>query len=353
MAARHEGRPVPEDTMNRQVLAHGSAWHSVWRSDRRPASAGRGLTASDIGRAAAVALHDELALSPKPGLVTLTSNGSHRDMDARTFMRSISSLRRYFVRIAHLGAMGADFPALERAGIEAEARMLEATGGINTHRGAIFLLGLLCASAGAVVAGHRRLTPETIRTTLIERWGAALAQRALRPSTLPGGTAARQLGLRSASEEAELGFPAVFETAVPAMRSAVARGLPRERAQLDTLFHLMATLDDSNLAHRGGLDGLRFAQRAARWFLEQGGASAPDALARADAIATDFEARRLSPGGAADMLAAVCWMRRLGAIDAAVALAPIDALHAVDTLGALDTLGELGALDAPVLVPSP
>jgi triphosphoribosyl-dephospho-CoA synthase len=301
--------------MSGHVLSPDAEWHSAWRADSGAPWVRRVPTATDIGRAAVAALHDELALSPKPGLVTLTSNGSHRDMDARTFMRSISSLRRYFVRIAHLGATGAAFPALERAGIEAEARMLEATGGINTHRGAIFLLGLLCASAGAVAAAQRPLTPETLRAALIERWGAALRQRALRPSTLPGGTAARRVGLRSASEEAALGFPAVFETAAPAMRAAIARGLPRDRAQLDTLFHLMATLDDSNLAHRGGLDGLRFAQRAARAFIEQGGAAAPDAEDRAAAIAVDFEARRLSPGGSADMLAAVCWMRRLGAIE--------------------------------------
>ncbi|MFX1682431.1 triphosphoribosyl-dephospho-CoA synthase MdcB [Mitsuaria sp. CC2] len=274
------------------------------------------MTPDAIGRAAAAALYDELALSPKPGLVTLTSNGSHSDMDARTFMRSLSSLRPYFVRIAHLGAAGADFSDLERAGIEAEARMLAATGGVNTHRGAIFLLGLLCASAGAVVATRRRLTPETLRTTLIERWGDALRRRSSRPSNLPGGIAARQLKLRSASEEAALGFPAVFETAIPAMRSAIQRGLPRERAQLDTLFHLMATLDDSNLAHRGGLDGLRFAQRAARVFIARGGAATADADDRAAAIAADFEARRLSPGGSADMLAAVCWMRRIGALGA-------------------------------------
>jgi triphosphoribosyl-dephospho-CoA synthase len=282
----------------------------------------------DIGRAATIALHDELALSPKPGLVTFTSSGSHRDMDARTFMRSLSSLRPYFIRIAQLGAMGAEFPELERAGIDAEARMLDATGGVNTHRGAIFLLGLLCASAGAVVAGRRRLTPETLRRTLIERWGEALQRRAFRPSALPGGIAARRLGLRSASEEAALGFPALFETAIPAMRSAIERGLSRESAQLDTLFHLMATLDDSNLAHRGGLDGLRFAQRMAREFIAQGGAATADAEDRAAAIAADFVARRLSPGGSADMLAAVCWMRRIGALHA------IDGVDVVDVVPA-------------------
>ena len=326
---------------------------------RRPRDADAILApvARDLGRAAAAALYDELALSPKPGLVTLTSNGSHADMDARTFFRSIAALRVYFARIAGLGMAGADFEALERAGIEAEARMLAATGGINTHRGAIFLLGLLCASAGALVVAGRPLTPAALRAMLVERWGAALHRRAQRPSMLPGGMAARRLGLRSASEEAALGFPAVFDVGVPAMRSARTRGRSHERAQLDTFFHLMAALDDSNLAHRGGLEGLRFAQQTARGFLADGGASHPLAKARAEALGQDFEARRLSPGGSADMLAAVCWMVRIGAVDAVDAGGSIDtggafgaagafsAVNAVSAVGALDAISVVDAVD--------
>src|SRR5437870_9238230 len=86
-----------------------------------------GFAPQAIGRAATLALYDELALSPKPGLVTLTDSGSHADMDAHTFMRSLFALRSYFVRIAALGAEGAPFEALQQCGIEAEARMLAAT----------------------------------------------------------------------------------------------------------------------------------------------------------------------------------------------------------------------------------
>ncbi|MGQ3055336.1 MAG: triphosphoribosyl-dephospho-CoA synthase, partial [Roseateles sp.] len=128
----------------------------------------------EIGRAATLALHDELALTPKPGLVTLTDRGSHADMDAHTFMRSLFALRSYFVRIAELGACGASFAELERCGIAAEARMLAATGGVNTHRGAIFMLGLLCASAGALSAQGQRLTPAAVREMLLTRWGDTL-----------------------------------------------------------------------------------------------------------------------------------------------------------------------------------
>lgn len=265
----------------------------------------------EIGRAATLALHDELALTPKPGLVTLTDCGSHADMDAHTFMRSLFALRSYFVRIAELGAAGAPFEALEHCGIAAEARMLAATGGINTHRGAIFMLGLLCASAGALAAQGGQLTPLALRQTLAGRWGDALNARAQRPSKLPGGMAACRLGLRSASAEAALGFPTLFKTAEPALQSARARGLSLTPARLDTLFAVMAVLDDSNLAHRGGLEGLRFAQSAARDFLAAGGAGAPQGLDAAKAIGAEFVRRRLSPGGAADTLAAACWLQRI------------------------------------------
>ena len=279
----------------------------------RPAQVA-GPTPQAIGRSAILALHDELVLAPKPGLVTPFGRGSHADMDAHTFMRSLFALRGYFIQIAELGAKGSCFAALERCGIDAEARMLAATGGINTHRGAVFMLGLLCASAGAVAASGRAPDPALIRRTLQANWGDALATRALRPSALPGGRAARRLGLRGASAEAALGFPTLFEVAVPSLQAAQASGLNRREAGIDTLFHVIAVLDDSNLAHRGGLQGLTFAQRRAHEFLAAGGVSRSQGLAEAQEIGREFERRRLSPGGAADILAAAFWMRRLGAL---------------------------------------
>jgi len=257
--------------------------------DAAPLAAPQAPSPQQIGRAATLALYDELALTPKPGLVTLTSNGSHDDMDADTFVRSLFSLRSYFVRIAALGREHAPFTALERCGIEAEQRMLAATGGVNTHRGAIFMLGLLCAALGA--------DAQDPRAALLRLWGEALRERSTRSSTLPGGIAARRYGLRSASAEAALGFPMLFETALPALR---------EGTRLHTLFRIIAVLDDCNLARRGGLEGLRFAQAQARRFLADG------RVETAEAIGREFVRRRLSPGGAADTLAAACLLQRLG-----------------------------------------
>jgi triphosphoribosyl-dephospho-CoA synthase len=275
----------------------------------------RAATPQAIGRAATLALYDELALAPKPGLVTLTDRGSHTDMDHNTFMRSLFALRSYFVRIATLGGQGASFVSLQQCGIEAETRMLAATDGINTHRGAIFTLGLLCAAAGAAAAEPRPLNAELLRATLLARWGRDLQERSLRPSTLKGGIAARRYGLRSAAAEAAAGFPVLFDTALPAMRAAMARGLDPRQVRIDTLFAVIEVLDDSNLAHRGGIEGLRFAQQAAREFLAAGGSARPGGIAVAHAIGESFVRRRLSPGGAADTLAAACWIERARALE--------------------------------------
>lgn len=266
-----------------------------------------------LGRAATVALHDELALAPKPGLVSFLDSGSHTDMDASTFLRSLFSLRRAFPAFARLGAAGAPFAALEQEGLAAEARMLRATGGINTHRGAIFTLGLLCAAAGRLRVRGQALRPEGVRESLRQGWGEALAARAERAAGAlsNGAIAARRHGLRGAGIEAAEAFPALFEVVHPALAEALARGLSPERARLQALFAAMAVLDDTNLAHRAGLAGLRDVQQRARDFLAAGGAAAPEAIERAQALHRDFVARRLSPGGAADMLAAACWLHRV------------------------------------------
>jgi triphosphoribosyl-dephospho-CoA synthase len=265
-----------------------------------------------IGRAAVAALHDELALAPKPGLVSFADRGSHDDMDARTFMRSLFALRHSFTRLAVLGAMQVDFAALAAEGIAAEARMLRATGGVNTHRGAIFSLGLLCAAAGALRARAQPLRPTALRQALVERWGAALEARSRSAATEShGALARRRFGLRGAGEEAAAGFPVLFETTWPALRQALRQDLSPAAARLQALMQTIAVLDDTNLVHRGGMAGLRHAQDSAQRWLQAGGACHPDGAARAHALHDDFVARRLSPGGSADLLAASCWLQRL------------------------------------------
>ena len=296
---------------------------------------GIGIALQGLGRAAVAALHDELTLEPKPGLVSPRDSGSHTDMDAGTLMQSLFALRHGYRRLASLGAAGAGFDALAEAGRAAEARMLRATGGVNSHRGAIFCLGLLCASGGMLLAQGRPLHPAALRQTLRRRWGAALAAReageggskasmqrddsgaALRLAAAApshGRAAAQAHGLRGANAEAAAGFPVLFESTLPALQAALGSGLTLRQARVQALFATMAVLDDTNLVHRGGLEGLRFAQGAARDWLAAGGAGRAGAIDAARALHRAFVARRLSPGGSADLLAAACWLQRVGGL---------------------------------------
>ncbi len=262
--------------------------------------------ANQLADAATDALLAELRLYPKPGLVSFVDNGSHGDMTAATFLRSIASLRGYFRAIAMRGQEAAPFPELARLGIAAERRMMVATGGVNTHRGAIFTMGLLCAAAG-----HHRPSAERLRRRLSELWGADLCARVADDDASHGQRVARALGLRGARAEAAAGFPVIFDHAVPALRAARAFGLGDRLSHLQAFFVIMSELEDTNLVHRAGMDGLRYAREAASVFLGEGGAYAPDAIVRAERIHRSFVERRLSPGGAADALAAASWVVRI------------------------------------------
>ncbi len=268
-----------------------------------------------IARCAVRALYAEVVLEPKPGLVSLRDNGSHTDMTAATFVKSLFALRHYFVHMARAGALAHPFEFLQALGLGAEERMLLATGGVNTHRGAVFALGLLCAAAGRLAAKGKRFSAPDLRDCLMQQWGQALRWRAASAAQAAplsnGQRASRRFGLRSAGEEAAMGFPTLFDCTLPALQAALHTGHAPRAARVQAFFATMALLDDTNTAHRGGLEGAQFVKAAAQGFLDAGGVAQSDWLAQARAIHADFVARRLSPGGSADVLAAACWLQEL------------------------------------------
>jgi triphosphoribosyl-dephospho-CoA synthase len=179
---------------------------------------------------------------------------------------------------------------------------LAATSGINTHRGAIFGLGLLCAAAGARAGGL--VVPELPLGEVVSRlWGRSILDG---PVLLHshGSAARRQFRAGGARGEAAQGFPNVYQIGLPALRRA-ACAVPNdaEAVRVEACFALIASVEDTNLLHRGGLDGLRFARRSTRYFLDAGGVRRPGWRERSQSVHEDFVARRLSPGGSADLLA--------------------------------------------------
>lgn len=273
----------------------------------RPApSAAWSARLARIDGLARTALAQELACPYKPGLVSPQDCGAHPDMDAATFVRSIAALRGCFAELARAGADGARFDELARVGRAAEARMLRATGGRNTHRGAIFTLGLLAAAAGRLHACARPSARQMCRT-VAQEWGADILRAApAGPARTHGDFVRCRYRVPGAREQAAAGFPVVLDHALPALRAASPAG--RKRASLQALYTILLVLDDNNLLYRGGEEGLAFARAEARRFLEAGGMAQPRAWARAAEVHRRFVARNLSPGGAADLLAATLFV---------------------------------------------
>ncbi len=264
--------------------------------------------AEQLGHLATLCLKLEVETFPKPGLVSHVDNGSHTDMDAELLCRSADTLMPFFRELAIAGVAGAGMNRLRAIGLTAEHAMLEATRGVNTHRGAIFGLGLLCAAAGYRAAfGIQR----PLGKLVAERWGEAIQAG---PASLHshGAVAARRYGAGGARAEAACGFPSVYEIAVPALHAG--RKLAREdeeAARIQACMALIAAVVDTNLLHRGGPEGLSFAQTCASTFLASGGVGCLGWRARAAEIHRAFVVRNLSPGGSADLLAITMFVDRL------------------------------------------
>jgi triphosphoribosyl-dephospho-CoA synthase len=248
----------------------------------------------------------ELATWPKPGLVSYVDTGSHSDMDAAMLQQSAEVLRPYFVELALAGWEGAGMNRLRAIGLRAEAAMLTATGGVNTHRGAIFGLGLLCAAAAtnaSIFDDGVVFSRANLGKVVSKRWGDDI-RRGPVPLHSHGSTALRRYGAGGARAEAAAGFPSIYNIGLPALRSGRAMALADASASpVQACFALIASVRDTNLLHRGGEEGALYAVKSATAFLLAGGVGAPDWRARAAAVHAGFVARRLSPGGCADLLA--------------------------------------------------
>lgn len=261
------------------------------------------------------ALLKEVMLTPKPGLVDRRNSGAHRDMHLQLFLDSANAISPWFPHFVEIGAetagSGSPRDRLDRfrsAGLLCEAAMFKATNGVNTHKGAIFSLGLLCSAAGYLMATGRGPTRSTMCAQVAESC-AGLVTRELAGISLPrtaGERTFQQYGLTGARGEAESGYATVTATALPAYEALLSGGISEELALLQTLLELFVVNGDTNLVSRGGPSGLEYVRGYAAHLLSTGGVLAPAGPSRLAAFDDDLIARNLSPSGSADLLA-VTW----------------------------------------------
>lgn len=262
------------------------------------------------------ALIDEADLSPKPALVDRRGNGAHTDLHLGLMHASALSLWPAFKEMAEaalaFGAVGLPLrEALGRIGREGEQAMLATTGGVNTHRGAIWALGLLVAAAA--------LEPRSTGAGSVALRAARLALLEDRYAPRPlshGAQVALRYGVRGAREEAQQGFPAVLQRGLPQLKRSRAQGHGEQNARLDALLAIMSRLADTCVLYRAGEQGLQAMQQGAQAVLDAGGSASLAGRRRLHELDLQLLTLNASPGGAADLLAASLLLDRIESADA-------------------------------------
>lgn len=258
----------------------------------------------ELALTAVHSLIEEVELTPKPGLVDSRNTGAHQDLTIQLMRASAESLRDTFEQIALVSygrrpsqSLREEIALIGRAG---EKRMLQVTDGVNTHKGAIWAIGLL-VSAAAMGRGEGTILEVTASAGEL----AGYTDRHS-PSTVTNGVnVAAKYGVSGARGEAQQGFPHVLRYSLPMLNYSRMSNQTEEEARLNALLALIAHLDDTCILHRGGPEALEFAKKEATFWLKN---RSTDHMYALDA---QFINRNISPGGSADLLAATLFLDRL------------------------------------------
>lgn len=261
-----------------------------------------------IAHLATQALQAELDTTPKPGLVDKDNNGAHRDMDYALMQRSIDTLHPYFVKLALLGCADAlpTHTSIRDIGIEAEKAMLSATNGVNTHKGALFSMGLAVVAAAheerKIAANEEQILKErnggedvlvSLQTTikaLAASFPDTNGTHGSKAKLLSKGTTA----IKGALDNAREGYEMLFAEWLPFY---IERRKEHDAYTLHkTLLRIMCDLDDTNVIYRTDLATAEEVKQEARALLDNFAEAALKDMDRR------YTARNISPGGAADML---------------------------------------------------
>ena len=244
------------------------------------------------------ALQQELDLTPKPGLVDTHDNGAHTDMDYGTMQRSIIALRPYFTQLAVMSSDGT-LPAareLQQLGIDAEKTMLNATGGVNTHRGALFSMGLAVVAACNVLAN-------CCNSYILDQWSKTVANIASQMqgcNNSHGSNVKKQHNVAGALDLARTGYKDASKWI-----SFYLHNSNDEHIKHKTLLFIMCSLDDTNVIHRAGFEMAQQVKQEAAHLLEN------FSIEGLEQMNQSFIARNISPGGAADMLSLTLFLSKL------------------------------------------
>lgn len=278
-----------------------------------------------LARAAYDASVREVTATPKPGLVDAEGCGCHDDMDCAMFLKSARAIAPFWERQALAGLEGTPpglaMMRLRPAGVEMERAMSEATGGVNTHKGLVYLMSLLLYGAGyALFSGAPRGAESAARFASLAARGAverelgALLAKPPRRALTNGERLYVEHGVTGVRGEAERGFPSATCAGLPALRRALESGASVNDACIAALLEIMLVCEDSNVMHRAGFDYWRGEYKTLTAAALRGFSAPSWDRAPLYELERKFMERRVSPGGAADLLSCTYFLHIFSSI---------------------------------------
>ncbi len=257
-----------------------------------------------FAKLAVCSLYDELALFPKPGLVSFIDSGAHQDMDGALLFRSLFGLRHYYFQVGLQATHNHPPHALVNLGIQAEQRMHTITGGINTHRGAIFALGIFCTSICKLSTRYQSFSTTDLHHAILEDWSEFLEKHHRNENT-HGVLVKQKFAVADAKQIAIEGYALVFE-----LFHKLIGSVDDDKALfgLKAYQHLLLALDDINILYRTGIQGLEFARQHIQTITFD---DKHQTMQQALNIHRLFSQKNISPGGVADMLGVLYFLHYL------------------------------------------
>ncbi len=269
-----------------------------------------------VAKIAVRAVLQELYTTPKPGLVDKLNNGSHSDMDLSIFENSALSLFGYFNRCCHKGIcsspdkLGSILEILKPLGIQAEIDMRRTTFGVNTHKGAIFSLGIACCAIGYIYKNNLAYSISDVQD-ICKKISAPIINEFMKidKKITHGQDAYLSSGIKGARGEAITGFANVFQTGLPVFNKYILKGYSQNDAGVITLLHLISKAEDTNIISRSSIEELANIQKHLADFLTSGDNCYLEYAQKLDHY---MISRNITPGGSADLLAMVYFFYHCG-----------------------------------------
>lgn len=250
----------------------------------------------------------EVSSYPSFGLVSPLTQGAHNDMDFFTFLDSSFAIKEGLKSMAKISyssiPLDIVFNHLREIGKITEKNMFIATNNINTHKGMIFLLGVVISATARAL--YEKKSFNEIQNIIKNMTKDILKDfDNINPNSnlTHGEKLFLKYGFTGIRGEIKTGLEVIFNGAIKVFTDTLEKTKSTNLASVQTLIFLMGNVMDSTIVYRHDFETLERVKKEMQELYHQGGIFIQDSQSILKDIEKKYISNRISPGGCADLLA--------------------------------------------------